>query len=228
VLLVIDQKYPFSMQNDSPSVVHTPGNFLCCHHSEVLVILRYPFSFSEFGIFSWNRKSLPTLALTLQSGIGSGSNSARALESFSHRRFFLCTILVNFCESPSFSLVCSLTSSSSNSTQSLLHFWCRTNRGSLRASGTPFARISRDAYLRNRTRCYGPTSHKREGRRARRGAGAIARAGNMSNGTCMREDGARGPWPSDQILINWGAWKLGVFFVYFFFGFVKFVKFVVN
>jgi hypothetical protein len=51
----------------------------------------------------------------------------------------------------------------------------------------------------------------------------------MSNGTCMREDGARGPWPSDQILIQWGAWKLGVFFLsIIFFGFVKFVKFVVN
>jgi hypothetical protein len=31
--------------------------------------------------------------------------------------------------------------------------------------------------------CYGPTSHKREGRGARGGKGAIARAGNMSNGT---------------------------------------------
>jgi hypothetical protein len=36
-----------------------------------------------------------------------------------------------------------------------------------------------------------PTSHKREGRGARGRTGAIARAGNMSNGTCMREDGAR-------------------------------------
>ena len=35
-------------------------------------------------------------------------------------------------------------------------------------------------HLRNRTRCYGPTSHKREGRGASGGAGAIARAGNMS------------------------------------------------
>jgi hypothetical protein len=25
----------------------------------------------------------------------------------------------------------------------------------------------------------------------------------------MREDGARGTWPSDQILIKKGAWKLG-------------------
>jgi hypothetical protein len=43
------------------------------------------------------------------------------------------------------------------------------------------------AYLRNRTRCCGPTSHKREGHGARGGTGAIARAGNISNGTCMRE-----------------------------------------
>ena len=39
----------------------------------------------------------------------------------------------------------------------------------------------------NRTRCYGHTSHKSEGREARGGTGAIASAGNMSNGTCMRE-----------------------------------------
>jgi hypothetical protein len=38
---------------------------------------------------------------------------------------------------------------------------------SLRASGTPFARNSCGAYLRNKTRCYGPTSHKREERGAR-------------------------------------------------------------
>ena len=41
-------------------------------------------------------------------------------------------------------------------------------------------------YLRNRTRCYGPTSHKREGRGARGGTGAI-RAGNMSKGhVCVK------------------------------------------
>jgi hypothetical protein len=34
----------------------------------------------------------------------------------------------------------------------------------------------------------------------------------MSNGTCMCEEGARGPWPSDQILIKQGAWKLVSFF----------------
>jgi hypothetical protein len=32
--------------------------------------------------------------------------------------------------------------------------------GSLRASGTPFARSLQDTSLRNRTRCYGPISHK--------------------------------------------------------------------
>jgi hypothetical protein len=42
VLLLIDQMNPFSMQNESPSVVHTPGNSLCCQHSEVLVTRRYP------------------------------------------------------------------------------------------------------------------------------------------------------------------------------------------
>jgi hypothetical protein len=48
------------------------------------------------------------------------------------------------------------------------------------------------------------------GTRSKGGDRASARAGNMSNGTCMREDGARGPWTRDQILINkWGAWKLG-------------------
>ena len=31
------------------------------------------------------------------------------------------------------------------------------------------------------------------------------------HGTCMREEGARGPWPSDQILIKWGALKMGFF-----------------
>jgi hypothetical protein len=27
----------------------------------------------------------------------------------------------------------------------------------------------------------------------------------------MREDGARGSWPSDQLLPQWAAWKLGGF-----------------
>ena len=41
-------------------------------------------------------------------------------------------------------------------------------------------------------------------------------------GTCMREDGARGQWPSDQLLPQWGAWKWG-FLSILFFGFGKFV-----
>jgi hypothetical protein len=76
----------------------------------------------------------------------------------------------------------------------------------------PFTSCSKQPItLRSRTRCYGPTSHKREGRGAKGGTGVIARVGNMSNGTCMREDGARGPWSSDQILIKWGAWKSDFF-----------------
>ena len=66
------------------------------------------------------------------------------------------------------------------------------------------------------------------GTRSKGGTGAIVRAGR----TCMREDGARGQWPSDQLLIEWGAWKW-FFFVLFVFCFpiislILFVKFVVN
>jgi hypothetical protein len=51
----------------------------------------------------------------------------------------------------------------------------------------------------------------------------------MSNGTCMREDGAHGSWPSDQLSLQWGAWKLRVLCLsIIFFGFAKFVKIVVN
>jgi hypothetical protein len=53
--------------------------------------------------------------------------------------------------------------------------------------------------------------NKREGRGARGSSGAIARAGNISNETCMRENGARGSWPSVELSLQWGAWKLGVF-----------------
>jgi hypothetical protein len=42
----------------------------------------------------------------------------------------------------------------------------------------------------------------------------------------MREEGARGPWPSDQNLIQWGAGKVGFF--YCFLWFCKFVKLVVS
>jgi hypothetical protein len=45
----------------------------------------------------------------------------------------------------------------------------------------------------------------------------------------MRKDGARGSWPSAQLSLQWGAWKLGVFCLSIVFvGLVKFVKFVVN
>jgi hypothetical protein len=67
----------------------------------------------------------------------------------------------------------------------------------------------------------GGSLHKREGNGARGGT----RARNISNGICMRDDGARGSWPSDQLLIQWGEWKW-VFLSNIFFGFVKFVKFV--
>jgi hypothetical protein len=50
--------------------------------------------------------------------------------------------------------------------------------GSLKASGTPFAR--------GRT-------------------GAIARGGNTSDGTCMRQDSVRRSWPSDHLSLQWGA-----------------------
>ena len=49
------------------------------------------------------------------------------------------------------------------------------------------------------------------------------------HGTCMREDSARGSWPSDQLSLQWGAWKSGVFCLSIIsFGLVKFVEFVVN
>ena len=41
------------------------------------------------------------------------------------------------------------------------------------------------------------------------------------HGTCMREDGARGSWPSDHLSLQGGVWKLGVFCLsIIFFGFV--------
>jgi hypothetical protein len=59
--------------------------------------------------------------------------------------------------------------------------------------------------LRNRTTCYGPILHRRVGREVRGGMGLMARVGNMSSGTCMREAGAnsaRGPELNDQIVIK--------------------------
>ena len=57
--------------------------------------------------------------------------------------------------------------------------------------------------LRSRTRCYGPTSHRKGGREVKGGKGFRASVGNMSSGTCMREEGANsvcGPTLNDQIV----------------------------
>ena len=66
--------------------------------------------------------------------------------------------------------------------------------------------------MKSRTRCYGPTSHRRVGREVKGEKGFIARVGNMSSGTCMRAEGAnsvRGPNLNDQILLNGRVGKLG-------------------
>ena len=60
----------------------------------------------------------------------------------------------------------------------------------MKLSGTLFVRSSCGAYLRSRTRCYGPTSHRSEEREVKRCKGFTAKVGNMSSGTCMREEGA--------------------------------------
>ena len=46
------------------------------------------------------------------------------------------------------------------------------------------------AYLRSRTRCYGPTSHRREEREVKLGKGFTAKVRNMSSGTCTCEEEA--------------------------------------
>jgi hypothetical protein len=64
----------------------------------------------------------------------------------------------------------------------------------------------------NRTRCYGPTSHRRVGGEVKGGKGFMARVGNMSSGTCMSEEGAnsvRGPNLNDQIVLKGRVGKLG-------------------
>jgi len=66
--------------------------------------------------------------------------------------------------------------------------------------------------LRSRTRCYGPTSHRRVGREVKGGKGFRARVGNMSSGTCNREEGANsvcGPKLNDQIVCKGRVRKLG-------------------
>ena len=47
------------------------------------------------------------------------------------------------------------------------------------------------------------------GTRSKQGDRGNCKGWEHVQGTCMRED-ARGPWPSDQILIKWGAWKFAV------------------
>jgi hypothetical protein len=40
---------------------------------------------------------------------------------------------------------------------------------------------------------------------------------HVQHGTCMREDSAHRSWPSDTLLLQWGAWKSGVFCCLLFF-----------
>ena len=52
-----------------------------------------------------------------------------------------------------------------------------------------------------------PISHRRVGREVRGGEGFMARVGNMSSGTCMREEAAnsasaRGPELDDLVVIK--------------------------
>jgi hypothetical protein len=59
--------------------------------------------------------------------------------------------------------------------------------------------------LRNRTRCYNPISHRRVGLEVRGGEGLMTRVGNMSSGTCMREEETnitRRPELDDQIVCH--------------------------
>jgi hypothetical protein len=94
-VLFIDHLYPVSTHVVRPCDVHTLGNSLCCHQSEDLVTRRYPCPFSDRGIGSLNKKCFPTVALTLQSGMCSGSYVVLASESRSQMRLFRWTILVN-------------------------------------------------------------------------------------------------------------------------------------
>jgi hypothetical protein len=66
--------------------------------------------------------------------------------------------------------------------------------------------------LEEQDKCYGPTSHRRVGREVKGGKGFMAGVGNMSSGTCMREEGAnsvRGPKLNDQIVRKGRVGKLG-------------------
>ncbi len=66
--------------------------------------------------------------------------------------------------------------------------------------------------MRSRTRCYGPTSHRRVGREVKGGKGLTAKVGNMSSATCTCEGGANsacGPTLNDQIGCKKWVRKLG-------------------
>ena len=63
--------------------------------------------------------------------------------------------------------------------------------------------------MRSRTRCYGPTSHRREEREVKREKGVTAKVGNVSSGTRTCEEGANsacGPELNDQGGVKkWGG-----------------------
>ena len=66
--------------------------------------------------------------------------------------------------------------------------------------------------MRSRTKCYGPTSHRKVEREVKGGRGFRARVGNMSSGTYMLEGEAksvRGPKLTDQIVFKGRVRKLG-------------------
>ena len=66
--------------------------------------------------------------------------------------------------------------------------------------------------MRSKTRCCGPTSHRRVGREVKGGKGVRARVGNTSSGTCTREEEVRsvcGPKLIDQIVFKRRVRKLG-------------------
>ncbi len=76
--------------------------------------------------------------------------------------------------------------------------------------------------------CYGPTSHKREGRGARGGTGAIARPGNMSMGHVYLKTARADRGQVTKSRATVGIMEIGFFVFHSFFGFVRVVKFVVN
>ena len=66
--------------------------------------------------------------------------------------------------------------------------------------------------LRSRTRCDGPTWHRREEHEVNRGKGLTAKVGNMSRGTCTCEEGANracGPKLNGPRGVKKGEGKLG-------------------